>query len=85
MRFLRFEDTTINIDRAVRIDDDGISISVDFAPAGNLAQPLNLRLEGRDAAALRQWLAVNAEDMSQLEAGSTGEPLDGPRPYVSPR
>ncbi|HSH77238.1 MAG TPA: hypothetical protein VLA19_01750 [Herpetosiphonaceae bacterium] len=85
MRFLRFEDTTINIDRAVRIDDDGISIIVDFAPAGDSVQPLNLRLEGRDAAALRQWLAVNAEDMSQLGAGSTGEPLDDPKPYVSPR
>ncbi len=85
MRLLRFGDTTINIDRAVRIDDSGSYINVDFARDGDSVLPSNLRLEGREAAALRRWLMANAEDMSQLEAGSTGEPLEDPKPYVSPR
>ncbi len=85
MKLLKLGDTTINIEHAVRIDDNGDYISVDFVPHDNPALPLNIRFEGREAAALRRWITANAEDIDLLEAGSTGEPLTGPQPYVSPR
>ena len=85
MKLLRFGDTTINIDRAIRIDDSGSYMSVDFVAQDNAALPLNVRFEGQDAVALRQWILANAEDMSQLDAGSTGESLSDPQPYISPR
>jgi hypothetical protein len=85
MKFLKFGDTTINIDRAIRIDDGGSYISVDFVASDNPLLPLNVRFEGTEAAALRRWIAANAEDMTQLDAASTGGPLDDPRPYISPR
>lgn len=85
MKLLKFGDTTINIERAIRIDDSGSYISVDFVPQDNPALPLNVRFEGQEAAALRRWIAANAEDMSQLATAGTGEPLGGPQPYVSPR
>ncbi len=85
MKLLKVGDTTINIEHAVRIDDGGDYITVDFVPHDNPALPLNVRFEGREAEALRRWIAANAEDIAQLEAGSTGDPLSGPQPYVSPR
>ena len=85
MKLLRFGDTTINIDRAIRIDDSGSYMSVDFVAQDNAALPLNVRFEGQEAAALRRWILANAEDMSHLDADSTGEDLTGPRPYISPR
>jgi hypothetical protein len=85
MRLLRFGDTTINIDRAIRIDDSGTYVTVDFVPQDNPALPLNVRFEGRDAEVLRRWIRANAEDMSQFREGSTGDPLSDPQPYASPR
>jgi hypothetical protein len=85
MKLLRFGDTTINIDRAIRIDDSGSYVSVDFVAQDNPALPLNVRFEGPDADALRRWIRANAEDMSQLGAGSTGADLTDPQPYISPR
>ena len=85
MKLLKFGDTTINIERAIRIDDSGSYLSIDFVAADNPLLPLNVRLEGTEAAALRRWLTLHAEDMSQLEAGSIGESLDDPKPYTSPR
>jgi hypothetical protein len=85
MKLLRFGDTTINIDRAIRIDDSGSYISVDFVPQDNPALPLNIRFEGKDAVALRRWIRANAEDMSQLADGSIGDQLSDPQPYTSPR
>jgi hypothetical protein len=85
MQLLRFGDTTINIERAIRIDDSGSYISVDFVAQDNTALPLNVRFEGQEAGALRRWILANAEDMSQFDAGNTGEDLTGPQPYISPR
>ena len=85
MKLLRFGDTTINIDRAIRIDDSGSYMSVDFVAQDNAALPLNVRFEGSEADALRRWIRANAEDMSQLGAGSTGADLTDPQPYISPR
>ena len=85
MKLLRFGDTTINIDRAIRIDDSGSYMSVDFVAQDNAALPLNVRFEGPEADALRRWIRANAEDMSQLDAGSTGADLTDPQPYISPR
>ncbi len=85
MKLLRFGDTTINIDRAIRIDDSGSYMSVDFVAQDNPALPLNVRFEGEEAVALRRWILANAEDMSQLDMGSTGESLSDPQHYISPR
>jgi hypothetical protein len=85
LKLLKFGDTTINIDRAVRIDDNGSDITVDFVASDNPLLPLNVQFTGSDAAALRRWIAANAENMSQLDADSTGESLDDPKPYLSPR
>ena len=85
MKLLRFGETTINIDRAIRIDDSGSHVSVDFVPHDNGASPVNIRFEGKDAEALRRWLLANAEDMAQLDERSTGEPLNDPPTYISPR
>lgn len=85
MKLLRFGDTTINIERAIRIDDSGSYISVDFVAADNPMLPLNVRLEGRDAEMLRRWLAANSENLSEEVSPNTGAPLDGPKPYISPR
>jgi hypothetical protein len=85
MKLLKFGDTTINIERAIRIDDSGTYITIDFVAADNPTLPLNVRFEGEDAAALRHWIHANSEDMSQFEPGSTGGPLDDPKGYISPR
>ena len=84
MRLLKLGATTINIERAIRIDDHGATLTIDFIPADNPTLPLSIQLEGAAAEALRQWLAVNAEDiLSNLN--STGDQLAEPQPYVSPR
>lgn len=85
MKFLKFGDTTINIARAIRIDDNGSYISVDFVAADNAVLPLNVRFDGKDAESLRGWIAANAEDMTGFDLESTGDPLGDPRPYTSPR
>ncbi len=85
MKLLRFGETTINIDRVIRIDDRGSSISVDFVPHDGGSRSVNMQFEGEEAAALRRWLLANAEDMAQLDEHSTGEPLNDPHPYISPR
>jgi hypothetical protein len=85
MKLLRFGDTTINIARAIRIDDGGTYITVDFVASDNPLLPLNVRFEGKDAAALRHWIRANAEDLTQLDEESIGDPLSGPKPYTSPR
>lgn len=85
MKLLTFGNTTINIDRAIRIDDSGSYLSIDFVPTDNPMLPMNVRLDGRDAAALRSWLAANSENLSEGESDSIGAPLDDPRPYTSPR
>jgi hypothetical protein len=85
MKLLKFGDTTINIELAIRIDDSGDYISVDFVPHDNLSLPLNIRFTGREAVALRSWIAANAEDMSEHNLDNTGDRLDEPKPYVSPR
>ena len=84
MRLLKFGDTTINMDRAIRIDDNGAYVTVDFVPSDNPTLPLNIRLEGYAAEALRRWLVANAEDMLGDE-NMTGDELGEPQPYVSPR
>jgi hypothetical protein len=83
MRLLRFGNTTINIDRAIRIDDTGGYVSIDFMPVDNPTLPLNIRLEGAAAQALREWVATNAEDLSGQS--SMPDQLGSPQPYVSPR
>jgi len=85
MKLLKFGDTVINIDRAIRIDDSGSYISIDFVPADNALLPLNIRLEGPEAAALRKWLTLNAEDMAGFGPASTGEPLGPKTPSSSAR
>lgn len=85
MKLVKLGDTTINIERAIRIDDGGSFLTVDFVAADNPLLPLNVRFEGPEALALRRWLQANAEDISQLGADSTGDPLAGPKPYTSPR
>lgn len=85
MRLLKFGFTTLNIERAIRIDDNGTYVSVDFVPADNTMLPLNIRFEGKEAAALRLWIARNAEDMSDFDPESTGDPLGPPKPYASSR
>lgn len=84
MRLLKFGDTIINIDRAIRIDDNGQFISIDFVPVDTLTLSLNIQLEGPAAEALRGWLATNAEDLLG-NVDPIGEGLGTPRPYVSPR
>lgn len=84
MRLLKFGDTIINIDRAIRIDDHGRSIDVDFVPVDTLTSSLNIQLEGPAAEALRAWLATNAEDLLG-NVDPISEQLSDPRPYVSPR
>jgi hypothetical protein len=84
MRLLKFGDTTINIERAIRIDDNGSYLTIDFVAVDNPTLPLNIRLEGAAAEALRQWLAINAEDLLD-ELRDTGDDLGEPQPYVSPR
>lgn len=85
MKLLKFGDTVINIERAIRIDDSGSYISIDFVPADNAELPLNIRLEGREAAALRTWIALNAEDMTEFDPANTGDPLGPKLPYTSSR
>jgi hypothetical protein len=84
LRLLKFGDTIINIDRAIRIDDNGRFIDIDFVPVDTLTTSLNIQLEGPAAEALRGWLATNAEDLlGGVEPLS--DQLGDPRPYVSPR
>ncbi len=85
MKLLKFGDITINIARAIRIDDHGSHIDIDFVASDNPLLPLNVQFTGGDAAALRRWIAANAEEMSHVDEESTGEALDDPRPYISPR
>lgn len=84
MRLLKFGDTIINIDRAIRIDDNGRFIDIDFVPVDTLTSSLNIQLEGSAAEALRGWLATNAEDLLG-NAEPLSDQLRDPRPYVSPR
>jgi hypothetical protein len=85
VKWLKFGDMTLNIERAIRIDDNGRVISVEFAAVDSHHQAASVRLEGRAAEALRRWLAANAEDLFGPDERSTGDALDDPRPYVSPR
>ena len=85
MRLLKIGTTTINLDLVIELEDRGDQIDVLHAVVNNDGEPLLTSVEGEQAAALRRWIALNAEDLSGLEEGSTGEPLGDPPPYVSRR
>ena len=85
MRLLTIGTTTINVDLVIELEDRGDQIDVLHAVVTNDGEPLLTSVEGEQAAALRRWIALNAEDLSGLEAGSTGAPLGDPPPYVSRR
>lgn len=85
MRLLTIGGTTINLEQAIEIEDHGDRIEVYYAVINKDGQPLLTTFEGDEAEVLRRWVARNAEHAAQFEDGHTGEPLNAPVPYTSPR
>lgn len=85
MQLLTIGNRTINVDHAIEIEDHGERIDVVYVVALATAQRVAVSFEGDEAQALRRWLQRNAEDVSGLDAENTGEALNDPQPYTSPR
>ena len=63
MKLLKIGNTTINVNRVLRFDDDGTAISVSFLAPDAPDFPVNARFEGEQAEALRTWIAKQAKDI----------------------
>ena len=85
MKLVRIGDTTINMDRVNHIDDNGDHISITFDNSVEFPEGSIQVNDTAEVAVLRRWIALNAEDMSGFEEGSTGAPLGDPPPYISTR
>ncbi len=71
MKLLKIGNTTINVNRVLRFDDDGAAISVSFLAPDSPEYPVNARFEGEEAEALRTWIAKQSKDI--MKAGSSGK------------
>jgi hypothetical protein len=61
---------TINVERVLFFREEKGGLEITFAiPGGENAELYTLRLKGKDAEQLRQWLARNAEGTERPEAG----------------
>ncbi len=70
MLLVRAGTYTINVERVLFFREDRSSIAITFAIPGKETEALyTLRLKGKDAEQLRQWLARNAEGAERPEAG----------------
>ncbi len=78
MKLLKIGDTTINVERVLRFDDDGTAISASFVAPDSPQYPVNARFEGEQAAALRTWIAKQAKDL--LNGRSATHATDLPTP-----
>ena len=63
MKLLKIGNTTINVNRVLRFDDDGIVVSVSFVAPDSPEYPVNARFEGEQAEALRAWIVKQAKDL----------------------
>ncbi len=63
MKWLKIGGTTLNMSQVRRIDDSGSFIAITFVPHDDPNLPVNLRLEGEEAEALRRWINKNAKEL----------------------
>ncbi len=87
MKLLKIGNTTINVKRVLRFDDDGAAISVSFLAPDSPEFPVNARFEGEQAEALRAWIARQAKDVMTAakaekpkKAALPAQPTDDPGP-----
>ncbi len=76
MKLLKIGNTTINVNRVLRFDDDGAAISVSFLAPDSPEYPVNARFEGEQAEALRVWITKQAKDI--MKAVNSDKPTNPP-------
>ena len=64
MRWIKIGDTILNMNQVRRIDDSGSSLAITFTAHDDPELPMNLRLEGEEAEAVRQWITKRAKDLT---------------------
>ena len=77
---LKIGEKTINFDQVFEIEDYGDRMRVFYAVTSSdtvgARQPAYAELSGRDAAALRRWIAAHAEDLGVPELSDTPDAAD---------
>ena len=72
MKWLKIGDTFLNVDQVRRIDDGGSYLALTFTSHDDPALPMNLRLEGEAAEAMRQWINKRAKDLTPRQNRKQG-------------
>ncbi len=87
MNLLKIGERYINLDNVIGFDARSPTVYVVFveSAAGNTVAAGLASFAGEEGAALKRWIAANAEDVSEADAGSTGAPLGEPPDYTSLR
>ena len=73
MRWIKIGDTILNLNQVRRIDDNGSSLAITFTAHDDPELPMNLRLEGEAAEAVRQWINKRVKDLTPHQTKQQGQ------------